>query len=452
MRPVDETLLEIVDVLSEQGWDEVEVVHKTGRSRSHRFRPGGFVSSLRREEGWAVRSANLRRSFFYAAAGSPDPEAPWPEGDGLGFRLPSSRPVPPWKEPAELDAPLVGETEAQALFESLDRELDTELPGARLVQGHLDDGSSEQQLASSRDIHCVVRQRAAMLWIEARLDARRGEPGRSAGAGLELMARDARRFGPRELARRLADRLMVAQRGVAPPRDRGEFLLAPDVVVALLEALAPLWLGPEAPRKVAPFIDRTGHVASRAISLVDDGRLAGAVTEAPVDGEGQPTREIMLIDQGVYRQPLLSWRQLPELVEGHGIRRAEAKASGCSRRASWRDLPGPGPTHLYLRSDQTVGVGTLLQDLARGYYLLTTWGAVRFDPTSGRFAAPVTGFSIEGGRATHSVRAAWLVGSVSSLLTGVVAVARDLTFLPRGQGLIGAPSALVKGLELRGAP
>lgn len=452
MRSVDERLLEIVDVLAEQGQDEAEAIHKTGRSRSHRFRTGGYVSSLRREEGWAVRAGDARRSFFYAAAGAPDPDAPWPDGDGMGLRLPSSRPVTTWKEPAELDAPLVGETEAQALFESLDRELDTELPGARLVQGHLDDGSSEQQLASSRDVRCVVRQRAATLWVEARLAARAKSARRAARAGLELTARDARRFGPRDLARRLADRLMVAQRGDSPSRDRGDFLLAPDVVVALLEALAPLWQGPNAPKRVAPFIDRSGRVASRAVTLVDDGRLPGAVTEAPVDGEGQPTREIVLIDQGVYRQPLLTWWQLPALTEGHGIRRAEAKASGCCRRAGWRDLPEPGPTHLYLRPDPEVGVGSLLQDLPRGYYLLTTWGAVRLDAASGRFAAPVTGFAIEGGRATGSVRGAWLVGSVSSLLSGVLATARDLTFLPRGQGLIGSPSVLVKGLELRRAP
>lgn len=455
MRAVDETLVEIVDVLDEAGWSEAEVIHKTGRSRSHRFRLGGFVSSLRREEGWAVRAGDDRRSFFYAAAGAPDPEAPWPEGDGQGLRLPSSRPVPAWKEPAELDAPLVGETEAQALFDSLDRELDTELPGARLVQGHLDDGSSEQQLASSRDVRTVVRQRAATLWVEARLRSSLGGKAsarRSVRAGLELTARDARRFGPRDLARRLADRLTVAQRGEAPARDRGDFLLAPDVIVALLEALGSLWQGPQAPKRVAPFIDRSGRLASRLVTLVDDGRLAGAVTEAPVDGEGQPTREIVLIDQGVYRQPLLSWRQLPELAEGHGIRRAEAKGSGCSRRAGWRDLPEPGPTHLYLRHDPDVGVGSLLQELTRGYYLLTTWGAVRVDLVSGRFSAPVTGFAIDGGRATGSVRGAWLVGSVSSLLAGVLAVARDLTFLPRGQGLIGSPSVLVKGLELRKAP
>lgn len=452
MRPVDEALLEIVDVLVERGCPEAEVVHKTGRSRSHLFRSGGAVSSLRREEGWAVRAGDDRSSFFFAASGAPDPEAPWPEGDGLGLRLPSKRPVPPWKPPADLDAPLLGETEAQALFDSLARELDTEMPGAQLVQGALDDGSSEQQLASSRDVRSVVRQRTATLWLEARGPRGRRGGGRRPGASLELAAREARRFSPKDLARRLADRLMVAQRGAAPSRDRGDFLLAPEVMVALLEALGPLWLGPEAPKLAALLLDRSGRLASRAVTLVDDGRLEGAATEAPEDGEGQPTREVLLVEQGVYRQPLLTWHQLPLLAEGHGIRRSDAKASGCSRRAGWRDLPSAGPTHLYLRPGRDVGVGTLLQDLTRGYYLLTTDGAVRLDSATSRFAAPVTGFAIESGRASGSVRGAWLVGSVSALLSGIVAVARDLTLLPRGQGLIGAPSALVRGLELRRAP
>ena len=43
----------------------------------------------------------------------------------------------------------------------------------------------------------------------------------------------------------------------------------------------------------------------------------------------------------------------------------------------------------------------------------------------------------------------WLVGSVPALLGGILAKARDLTFFPIHGGMVGSPTLLVKGLELR---
>lgn len=458
-RPFDEDLLETLDVLEEAfadtaeetleetGRPAVEVLSKEGRSRTLRYRPEESVSSLRREQGWAVRAGDDRRSFHYAASGRPDPEAPWPEGDGRGLRLPKPRPVPEWIPPSQLDSPLVGESEALALMEALSRELDGEMPGARLVQAILDDGSSEEQIVSSLGVRARIRRRTASLRVEAR-SRRRGTP----AVFLELAERDARRFSPPAVARRLADRLLVAERGESPGRDRGEFLLAPEVMTEIVHVLEPLWLGPRAPRRAEPLVGRDGRLASRALTVVDDGRLDGGVLEAPVDGEGVPTRQTVLVEEGIYRQPLLAWHQGAQLEAGAGVRRSGARTAGCSRRAGWRDLPVPGPTHLYVVPDPETSVGSLLGDLTRGYYLLATEGAARVDLEASRFAVPVAGFAIEGGRATGSVSSSWLVGGLSSLLQGIVAVARDLTFSPRGAGLIGTPSTLVKGLELRRRP
>lgn len=432
---VDPRLHEVVDRLGGEGFREVEVYHKRGRSRSLRLVARHVVTSFREEEGWAVRAGDDRRSFFHAATGAPDPDAPWPEADGEGLRLPSAKLVPEWTAPADLDAPLVGEGEALGLFEGIHRELSSELPGARLLVAQLDDGSSEAELYSSREVSSSMRQRVAILYLEAA----------AAGSGvglirLRLAAREARHFQPLSLARRLADRLLIAQKGSSPRRDRGEFLLAPPVTVALLDALRPLWIGAGAVARITEITDRRGRVASPAFTLVDDGRLPGGVLEAPVDGEGQPTREVVLIEEGIFRQPLVTWRQGGTQT---------GRPSGCATRASWRDQPLVGPTHLYLRRDPEVGVASLVKELKRGYYLLDTEGAPRLEDGAKRFALPVCGFSIDSGQPTGSVTGAWLVGTVTGFLNGVLSVARDLTFLPSAPGLIGAPTLLVRGLELR---
>ena len=432
---VGEALFEVRDHLAGKGWDEVEVFHKRGRSRTLRYGPGGEVASFRQEEGWAVRAGDRRRSFHYAATGTPRP-APWPEADGGGLRLPSPRAIPRWSPPSSLDAPLVSENEAHGLFTAVGRELDSEFPGARLIAGELEDGSSESQLLSSREVASAVRHRAAFLRLEA---VGAGASREIGSVTLVQAAREARRFTPTALAHRLVDRLLIVEKGSAPRRDRGEFLLAPPVAIGLLAALSELWIGPGAEGRAAAFLDRRGHLASDAFTLIDDGRLAGGIFEAPVDGEGQPTREVTVVEEGGFRQPLLAWWQAPD----------PQRTSGCVLRPGWRDLPRQSPTHLYLRPSST-GVASLVGGLARGYYLLALDGKPRID--GDRFAAPVSGFAIDRGTATGSLAGGWLTGSIPALLAGVVAVGRDLTFLPSGRGLVGSPTVLVKGLELRQPP
>ena len=431
---VDERLLEVLEALGRQGWPEVEVFHKRGRSRTHRFTAYGDASSLRREEGWAVRAGDRRRSFLYAESGPPRPDAQWPAADGRGLRLPSARPVSSWTAPSNLDTPLLGEGEARGIFTGLARQLDDELPGARLLEGRLDDGSSESQLVSSREVAATVRQRAVALVLEA------VGPAGGSGLRLEVAERDARRLSPAQLARRLADLLLVAEKGSAWPRDRGEFLLAPAVVTSLLAALEGLWLGPDAGDLAGAMRGQRDRLGSRALTLIDDGRLPGGVLEAPVDGEGQPTREVVLVDEGAFRQPLVAWWQTASDPK---------QASGCVQRPGWRDVPRPGPSHLYLRPDPANRVASLLESMSRGYYLIGTTGAPRIEAGHDCFAVPVSGFAISAGRPQGAVAGAWLVGSVSTLLRGIIAKARDLSFSPIGRGMVGSPTVLVKGLELR---
>jgi predicted Zn-dependent protease len=218
--------------------------------------------------------------------------------------------------------------------------------------------------------------------------------------------------------------------------------LAPPLAARLLHGLLPLFVGAAATALLAPLRDRRGRVGGDLLSLIDDGRFPGGALAAPVDGEGVPTREIVLVEEGVVVQPLLAW---------HEARPPQTRASGCARRPSWRDLPRPGPTHFYWRPQGAVAPAALLAQVARGYYLLESRGAGRFDLASGELAVPVCGFAVRDGRATSPLAGGWLCGGIGALLRGVVGVARDLAFLPL-DGMIGAPTLLVTGLELRRVP
>ena len=218
-------------------------------------------------------------------------------------------------------------------------------------------------------------------------------------------------------------------------------LLAPPVATRLLLALLPILVGSEGRDLARSLRDRSGRIGSPRLSLLDDGRYPGGVLEAPVDGEGYPTREVALVEEGAFRQPLLSWRQASP----------SDRAVGCMRRPSWRDVPRIGGSHLYLRPAPETSAAELLSSVARGYYLVDTTGSGHFDLQQDHFNLPVCGLVLRQGRADAPVGGAWLCGAVSSFLRGIQAVARDLLFLP-GDGMVGSPTLLVTGLELRKEP
>ncbi len=427
-----------------RGLPEVEVLAKRGRSRRFALDGERTASSYAEERGWAVRAGDRRGSLFACGTGDPSPEGPWPPAYPPALRLSTPQPPPPWKEPSDFEVPLIGEREGLALLQGIARELSAELPRGRLLTATLEDGSSEGRITSSKGLAATFRGRLAALRLEAI------GPGLSRPAVVEQSEREARRFNPKALARKLADRLAVgAAPGLADGEERsGDLLLAPAVAARLLAGLAPLFFGPRTDGEISAVLGGAVRIGSEALTLIDDGRFPGGVFESPIDGEGTPTREVAIVERGNFLGPVLS----PGQARGAnptGAAGSRAQISGIARRASFRDLPTPGPSHLYIRPDGKISVGGLLGSVAIGTYLIDALGPARFDFAAGTFALPVCGLAVEKGKATAPIGHAWLSGEISDLLRGIAAVGRDLAFLPLG-GMIGSPTLLVHGLVLRG--
>lgn len=425
---------EFSEALGRERLEEVELYVKEGRS--HRVEldsssPGGRWTEVKSEEaGWAVRAGGRRGSFFACGTGSPDPAGPWPAARGEPLQLPASREVTPESEPAGKRTPLMVESEAIGRLKGFEQVLTRELADAQVVRAILDDGLSRARLVSSRGIDCELRHRAAALYVEVVAGGAR--------RATQLAARTANDFEVEALARQFGTFLTIARDGERADRGSGEMVLAPATATRLLAGLLPLLVGGDGWRIARRLRDRRGRIGSDRLTVVDDGSLVGGIFANPTDGEGVPTREVVLIENGNYRQPLLSWREASP---------ARGESTGCMLRPSWREPPQPGPTHLYVRPDRNVPPAALVSSVGRGYYWLDALGTGRFDLVGDRFELPVCGFRLRQGHASEPVARARIDGSIGALLRGINGVARDLAFRPLGC-LLGAPTLLVEGLEL----
>lgn len=426
----------LLERLRGDGHPMVEVFVKRGRTRRSELGPQGPASVLTDEAGWAVRAGGSAGSFFCCGSGPPPLDAEWPRPSGELLRLPGPEPADDREGGADRAVPLTVEGEARGLVDSLSRELGKRLQGATVLGAVLDDGASEASLVNSNGIDCVFDSRLATLRVEAICG---GRP--ETRTMLEVVSRGAQLLQPRAVLGRLADVLAVrAAGGLSPVRERGEMVLAPAVGSRLLAALAPLWLGPEAAERAAALSDRNNRLGSSELSVVDDGRLAGGALESPVDGEGVPTRRSGLVERGRYLQPLVDWREAEA---------GTSRSSGCTRRPGWRDRPRAGFSHLYVVPTPEVAPADLITAVARGFYWLDVVGPVTVDFVADRFAFEVCGFEVAQGAAQRSIGRTWLCGGVGALARGVRAAARDLAFTPAGGGMVGAPTLLVAGLEIR---
>jgi predicted Zn-dependent protease len=427
--------------LEARGYSVAEVYAKRGRSRRFEMGPSGQLVVSSEEAGWAVRAGDQSSSFFVAGSGPVEDIAgmedfPWPQSEGAPLRLPGPAVSPPRSSSSDLDAPTLVEHEAMAMLEAVDAELAREVPGAQLVRAVLEEGSSEALISNSRGVNAKTKSRLATLYLEVV-----GGSARSLTAIRYLAEREARSFRCKALAQHLANELLIREEEPSTERDRGEFLLDSSVGSQIIQNLLPLLIGAGARKVVARFQDRQGRIGSPLLSIVDDGGLAGGVLEAGIDGEGSPTRRVSLVEEGVYRQPLVPWWEAGD---------SNWAPSGCVRRASWREPPKAGPTHLFLQPDPTVKVSSLLAAVTRGYYLLGCDGPGEFDLREDRFRLPVWGLVLRQGKPTAALSSSVLVGRISALLHGIQAVSRDLMFAPV-QGMLGCPTLLVTGVELQPA-
>ena len=392
-----------------------ELYRKVSDTRETDVARGEHREAVRRESGWAARwwDGGLR----FACGSDPDRLA---ASIGEAAKLPARDEVPPRLSSSKADRPAPDPAPVPSdVFERLAQLVAEKSRGeAVLASLRLRGGHAEEDVANAAGL--FVRTGLARRDGVARAVGRRG----TKGCETRVVFRWDADPDLDALAARLADgaTFPLAERGVTFPR--GSWLLDPSVGAALLASIAPLFSAGTPPRWV-----KRSDFAARPLSIADD-----ASADAPFDGEGTPTRRVLVVEDGALvgrLHDLRSATRTGEFPTGHGV------------RPSYRDLPRPGPRRLFFESSQRNSPRELLASVARGVFARALTAPVSVDLALDRYDVQFTGVSILAGRATEPVAGARVRGRLSELLARLRAIGTDLQFFPMPYP-VGSPTVLVE--------
>jgi TldD protein len=199
------------------------------------------------------------------------------------------------------------------------------------------------------------------------------------------------------------------------------------------------------------FSGRIGErVASKGVTVVDDGTIANRRGSLQMDDEGNPTQRTVLIEDGIlrgYLQDTMNARLMGVPVTGNG------------RRESYAHLPIPRMTNTMMLNGE-YDPKEIIASVKHGLYA-ANFGGGQVDITSGKFVFSTTeAYMIEDGKITCPVKGATLIGNGPEAMNRVSMVGNDMALDPgvgtcgkEGQHVpvgVGQPTVRIDGLTVGG--
>ena len=244
-----------------------------------------------------------------------------------------------------------------------------------------------------------------------------------------------------DVARRAAEKALSELGASKIPSGRMPIVLDPYVAGRFLGVLGAALTGEAVQKGRSLLAGKIGEkVADDRVTLLDDGRAAGAPGAAPWDGEGVPTQRTAVISNG----KLESF-----LYDLTSARREGRSSTGNAARGGFKSAPGPSPTNLALEP-----TGESKEDVFRraGNALwVHDFHGVHSgtNPVSGDFSVGVTATLLENGIPQKPVKEVTIALPMLDILSRIECVADDRRWLPFG-GAYGGATTLISEMTVAG--
>jgi TldD protein len=204
-------------------------------------------------------------------------------------------------------------------------------------------------------------------------------------------------------------------------------------------------------KESSTFSGRIGErVASKGVTVVDDGTIADRRGSLQMDDEGNPTQRTVLIEDGIlkgYLQDTMNARLMGVAVTGN------------ARRESYAHLPMPRMTNTMMLNGSH-DPKEIIASVKHGLYA-ANFGGGQVDITNGKFVFSTTeAYMIEDGKITYPVKGATLIGNGPEAMNRVSMIGNDMALDPgvgscgkEGQHVpvgVGQPTLRIDGLTVGG--
>jgi TldD protein len=192
------------------------------------------------------------------------------------------------------------------------------------------------------------------------------------------------------------------------------------------------------------------RVASKGVTVVDDGTMQLRRGSLSIDDEGTPTGRTVLIDDGI----LVGYMQ-----DRQNARLMKMAPTGNGRRQSYAHVPMPRMTNTYMLSGDR-DPAEIIASVKNGVYAVN-FGGGQVDITSGKYVFNVVeAYKIENGKVGAPLKGAMLIGNGPTDLNKISMVGNDLaldtgigTCGKNGQGVpvgVGQPTLRMDGITVGG--
>ncbi|MCH2066288.1 metalloprotease TldD [Shimia sp.] len=193
------------------------------------------------------------------------------------------------------------------------------------------------------------------------------------------------------------------------------------------------------------------QVASKGVTVIDDGTIPDRRGSITVDDEGTPSGKTTLIEDGI----LVGYMQDRQNARLMGV-----APTGNGRRESYAHAPMPRMTNTYMEGGNA-DPADLVASLKDGIYAVG-FGGGQVDITNGKFVFSCTeAYRVENGKVGAPVKGATLIGDGATAMTQIKGLGNDMALDPgmgncgkAGQWVpvgVGQPTVLMDGLTVGGA-
>jgi TldD protein len=301
---------------------------------------------------------------------------------------------------------------------------------------------------SYRDVRPLVRVNVSIVAG----DGERQESGSHGYGGREGFARFLETQSWQGVADNAVRQALINLEAIPAPAGEMDVVLGPGWPgVMLHEAVGHGLEGDFNRKKTSAFAGLMGQrVASKGVTVVDDGTIAQRRGSLSIDDEGTPSNRTMLIEDGI----LVGYMQ-----DRQNARLMDMKPTGNGRRQSYAHVPMPRMTNTYMLAGER-DPGEIIASVKNGIYAVS-FGGGQVDITSGKYVFQVTeAYKIEDGKLAQPLKGAMLIGNGPTDLNRISMIGNDLELDPgigtcgkNGQGVpvgVGQPTLRMERITVGG--